>query len=179
MASPSPRYATIIPSPHKKKKKFTSEAPVRKICISVDASRDRPPIAADSTHGVQSPLAPALIGAAGAQRLQSSLGSAHTSTSEMDAEARGAIGAAPPAKARSRDSTRGDLVYLIFTVTDTGQGLEESERVLLFQRFKQATPRTHVQYGGSGLVNSRFADAGERRQRLLIFEFRVSSSAAS
>lgn len=42
-------------------------------------------------------------------------------------------------------------IYLMFTVKDSGRGLEESERKLLFQRFKQATPRTHVQYGGSGL----------------------------
>lgn len=45
----------------------------------------------------------------------------------------------------------GENVYLKFTVQDTGRGLDESERTILFQRFRQASPRTHVQYGGSGL----------------------------
>ncbi|KAI3333994.1 histidine kinase [Ustulina deusta] len=42
-------------------------------------------------------------------------------------------------------------INLLFSVQDTGRGLDEHERKLLFQRFSQATPRTHVQYGGSGL----------------------------
>ncbi|TID06285.1 Hybrid signal transduction histidine kinase K [Colletotrichum higginsianum] len=33
----------------------------------------------------------------------------------------------------------------------TRPGLREDEKKLLFQRFSQASPRTHVQYGGSGL----------------------------
>ncbi|KAK6583384.1 hypothetical protein PZA11_004460 [Diplocarpon coronariae] len=45
----------------------------------------------------------------------------------------------------------GDDVYLHFAVQDTGRGLDEKEKTLLFQRFSQASPRTHVQYGGSGL----------------------------
>ncbi|KAH8679832.1 hypothetical protein BGZ60DRAFT_481319 [Tricladium varicosporioides] len=45
----------------------------------------------------------------------------------------------------------GDNIFLIFTVQDTGRGLDEKEKTLLFQRFRQASPRTHVQYGGSGL----------------------------
>ncbi|KAI1081893.1 hypothetical protein F5B20DRAFT_36797 [Whalleya microplaca] len=45
----------------------------------------------------------------------------------------------------------GEKVNLHFSVQDTGRGLDEHERKLLFQRFSQATPRTHVQYGGSGL----------------------------
>lgn len=45
----------------------------------------------------------------------------------------------------------GENVYLRFAVQDTGRGLDESEKTLLFQRFRQASPRTHVQYGGSGL----------------------------
>jgi CheY-like chemotaxis protein len=45
----------------------------------------------------------------------------------------------------------GDFLYLAFGVEDNGRGLSESEKKLLFQRFSQVNPRTHVQYGGSGL----------------------------
>lgn len=45
----------------------------------------------------------------------------------------------------------GEVIYLQFAVQDTGRGLDDKEKVLLFQRFRQASPRTHVQYGGSGL----------------------------
>jgi hypothetical protein len=40
---------------------------------------------------------------------------------------------------------------LTFSVHDTGSGLTDEERALLFQRFTQASPETHVTYGGSGL----------------------------
>ncbi|KAM7191008.1 putative histidine kinase [Rhypophila sp. PSN 637] len=46
---------------------------------------------------------------------------------------------------------RGDPVFLMFEVKDTGQGLTEEEKKSLFQRFVQASSRTHVKYGGSGL----------------------------
>ncbi|PHH73226.1 hypothetical protein CDD82_5601 [Ophiocordyceps australis] len=45
----------------------------------------------------------------------------------------------------------GDKLNLHCSVEDTGPGLSEEELKVLFQRFQQATPRTHVQYGGSGL----------------------------
>ncbi|CAD6501389.1 BgTH12-01641 [Blumeria graminis f. sp. triticale] len=45
----------------------------------------------------------------------------------------------------------GEEVFLHFAVEDTGRGLDDKEKKLLFQRFSQASPRTHVQYGGSGL----------------------------
>jgi PAS domain S-box-containing protein len=45
----------------------------------------------------------------------------------------------------------GDKVNLTLSVSDTGPGLTAEEKQLLFQRFQQASPRTHVQYGGSGL----------------------------
>ncbi|KAH7313750.1 aerobic respiration control sensor protein arcB [Stachybotrys elegans] len=45
----------------------------------------------------------------------------------------------------------GELLYITFKVQDTGCGLSSEEKQILFQRFKQASPRTHAQYGGSGL----------------------------
>lgn len=45
----------------------------------------------------------------------------------------------------------GERINLHCSVEDTGPGLGEEELKVLFQRFQQATPRTHVQYGGSGL----------------------------
>jgi signal transduction histidine kinase len=39
----------------------------------------------------------------------------------------------------------GDVIYLHFTVKDTGCGLTLEHKEKLFQRFSQATPRTHVQ----------------------------------
>ncbi|AEO65266.1 uncharacterized protein THITE_2076488 [Thermothielavioides terrestris NRRL 8126] len=48
-------------------------------------------------------------------------------------------------------SNRADTVFLLFEVEDTGEGLTEEEKKSLFQRFVQASSRTHVKYGGSGL----------------------------
>ena len=62
-----------------------------------------------------------------------------------------------PTRSKRKDLTEspdwgdGDEVYLHFAVQDTGRGLNAEEKKLLFQRFSQASPRTHVQYGGSGL----------------------------
>jgi signal transduction histidine kinase len=44
-----------------------------------------------------------------------------------------------------------DRIFLIVTVADTGVGLTAEERSNLFQKFAQASPRTHIEYGGSGL----------------------------
>lgn len=48
------------------------------------------------------------------------------------------------------ETTRPPL-YLHFAVQDTGRGLTSDEKKVLFRRFSQASPRTHVKYGGSGL----------------------------
>ena len=62
-----------------------------------------------------------------------------------------------PARSKRKDLTRspewgtGEDIFLHFAVKDTGRGLTEDEKKLLFLRFSQASPRTHVQYGGSGL----------------------------
>ena len=42
-------------------------------------------------------------------------------------------------------------LYLYFYVQDTGTGLTSEEMQKLFKRFSQATSRTHIAYGGSGL----------------------------
>ncbi|KAF1944026.1 hypothetical protein EJ02DRAFT_399475 [Clathrospora elynae] len=51
---------------------------------------------------------------------------------------------------RECDSS-GEFIYLSFTVRDTGCGLSPDQKVKLFLRFSQASPKTHIQYGGSGL----------------------------
>ncbi|KAL9000185.1 MAG: hypothetical protein Q9169_001087 [Polycauliona sp. 2 TL-2023] len=62
-----------------------------------------------------------------------------------------------PCRAKRKDLTEGadwgngEKCYLYFEVKDTGRGLSKDETQLLFHRFSQASPRTHVQYGGSGL----------------------------
>lgn len=55
----------------------------------------------------------------------------------------------------------GETLYILFRVQDTGCGLTTEEKQILFQRFKQASPRTHAQYGGSGLglfISKRIAE---------------------
>lgn len=62
-----------------------------------------------------------------------------------------------PTRAKRKDLTKsaewgsGEKVFIHFAVQDTGRGLTQDETKLLFLRFSQASPRTHVQYGGSGL----------------------------
>jgi signal transduction histidine kinase/CheY-like chemotaxis protein len=45
----------------------------------------------------------------------------------------------------------GEELFIEYAVKDTGPGLQDEDRKMLFNRFIQASPRTHVQYGGSGL----------------------------
>ncbi|POS87594.1 hypothetical protein EPUL_001719, partial [Erysiphe pulchra] len=63
-----------------------------------------------------------------------------------------------PSRSNRKDPTTnesewgdGEQIYLYFSVQDTGKGLDEKEKAQLFQRFSQASPRTHALYGGSGL----------------------------
>jgi signal transduction histidine kinase len=61
----------------------------------------------------------------------------------------------------SAEWTNGPQVYVITHVTDTGKGLTPHETENLFSRFRQASPKTHVQYGGSGLglfISRRLAE---------------------
>ncbi|KAK6854914.1 sensory transduction histidine kinase [Apiospora arundinis] len=44
-----------------------------------------------------------------------------------------------------------EMVYLCFSVKDTGKGLMEDEMKVLYKRFAQASPKTHIEYGGTGL----------------------------
>lgn len=45
----------------------------------------------------------------------------------------------------------GEVVYLTFTVQDTGIGITKNDMHKIWERFRQANMRTHVKYGGSGL----------------------------
>lgn len=45
----------------------------------------------------------------------------------------------------------GETIYISFSVKDSGLGMTPQEASNLFQKFAQASPRTHTQFGGSGL----------------------------
>lgn len=49
----------------------------------------------------------------------------------------------------SEDDT--SQLYLRISVSDTGRGLTAQQKKMLFRRFAQASPKTSVEYGGSGL----------------------------
>lgn len=50
-----------------------------------------------------------------------------------------------------RDTSDNDNVYLSCSVSDTGKGLTEDDHDVLFNRFAQSSPKTYIEYGGSGL----------------------------
>ncbi|XXH02022.1 hypothetical protein Hte_008387 [Hypoxylon texense] len=45
----------------------------------------------------------------------------------------------------------GSDIFLSLSVKDTGKGLTKNEKTQVFKRFAQASPKTHIEYGGSGL----------------------------
>lgn len=45
----------------------------------------------------------------------------------------------------------GEIIYLIFSLSDTDIGMHETEIVKIFERFQQASIKTHMTCGGSGL----------------------------
>lgn len=49
------------------------------------------------------------------------------------------------------DCEMGEEIYLSFAVEDTGCGISSTAMEKLFQRFQQASVKTHSKYGGSGL----------------------------
>jgi len=46
---------------------------------------------------------------------------------------------------------KGEPLFIMVAVTDTGIGIGDDDQKKLFERFKQATPKTNEIYGGSGL----------------------------
>ncbi|KIW04008.1 uncharacterized protein PV09_04834 [Verruconis gallopava] len=51
----------------------------------------------------------------------------------------------------SSDWGNGRALYIMVAVKDTGIGISATDQKKLFQRFRQATPKTEESYGGSGL----------------------------
>jgi len=45
----------------------------------------------------------------------------------------------------------GEVVYLQFSVQDTGKGVCHEDQARVFHRFSSASPKTHVEYGTAGL----------------------------
>ena len=60
---------------------------------------------------------------------------------------------APETKTSSEDLSRftTDSIFLISTIIDSGVGLTKEEQKKLFQKLDQSSPKTHIEYHGSGL----------------------------
>ncbi|KAK5691457.1 hypothetical protein LTR97_011450 [Elasticomyces elasticus] len=81
------------------------------------------------------------------------MGASRTKLPEQDLD----VEFVPPNNLRERGSADntdwggGEEIYLYFKVSDTGCGFSDEQKVMIFERFAQASPRTHSQYGGTGL----------------------------
>ncbi|TRX95990.1 hypothetical protein FHL15_003132 [Xylaria flabelliformis] len=102
--------------------KFTKKSAHRKITIKVSAHKKRP--TSDALYGIE--YVPHHY-------------CAKTSTS-----------GSPPIDINTITKPELDI-FLSFSVTDTGIGLTDSQKIHLFNRFAQASPKTYAEYGGSGL----------------------------
>ncbi len=119
--------------------KFTQQVDVREVITTVSVSRTRP---TDTTCAVS--FVP---------RPQQGLSPASAPSSPTSPSSLPLTPSSPPAV--------GDPVFLIFEVSDTGEGLTKDGMESLFQKFVQANSRTHVKHGGSGLglfISKRLAE---------------------
>lgn len=57
----------------------------------------------------------------------------------------------PRSVTNSRADEKEDHVYMLVSVKDTGIGIRQAEKGALFQQFSQASPKTSIKYGGTGL----------------------------
>ncbi|KAJ2985478.1 hypothetical protein NUW58_g5507 [Xylaria curta] len=118
----SKRFLQIIINLVTNAMKFTKKSSNRRITVKVSAHHDRP--ASDPPYGIE----------------------------YVPQQYR----AKEPASGNPKDEVNSPTdpdsnVFLSFSVTDTGLGLTQSQKAHLFHRFAQASPKTHSEYGGSGL----------------------------
>jgi len=68
------------------------------------------------------------------------------------------------------ESGQGDVVYLYYAVEDTGQGIPAKEAPMIFDKFIQASRRTHIKYGGKLIVNLVRGDLADANTRLQVVD---------
>lgn len=117
------RYMQIVINLVTNAIKFTKPSKVRQITITVSASTDRP---LASLHGVD--FVP---------KRRNPNAPPNSTTA--------------PASVFVNPFDKENDIFLTLSVKDTGKGLTDHEKTLLFKRFAQASPKTHIEYGGSGL----------------------------